>query len=249
VTLQSNYTWSKALGEEEGAGQEQLDSFRDGRNRRLEKRLLSFHTPHVFRNSAIVELPFGPGRKLLNNGNSVISRLVECWKFGVIYNRFAGSPLALSNQTTSFNQFNDNTPVLVGAFPSNLGRALKVDNGVVLFNGLKQVQDPAVAQITTQQGLQGRSTLSAIADSSGRLLLINPTPGSLGTLGQFYLQGPGSFRLDVNLVKRFKIRESLNFEFRADAIGLTNTPQFTDYTNGINTNINSVNFGRITTAT
>src|SRR5262249_5369316 len=114
LTLQSNYTWSKALGEEEGAGQEQLDSYRDGRNRRLDKPLLSFHTPHVFRNSAIVELPFGPGKSLLNNGNGLISRLVEHWQFGVIYNRFSGSPLALSNQTTSFNQFNDNTPVLVG---------------------------------------------------------------------------------------------------------------------------------------
>ena len=61
-TVQSNYTWSKALGEEEGAGQEQLDSYRNGRDRRLEKRLMSFHIPHVWRTSAIAELPFGPAR-------------------------------------------------------------------------------------------------------------------------------------------------------------------------------------------
>jgi len=250
VTLQSNYTWSKALGEEEGSGQEQLDSYRDGRHRRLDKRLLSFHTPHVFRNSAVVELPFGPGRKFLGNRNAFVSRLVERWQFGLIYNQFAGSPLNLSSSVSSFNQFTDNVPVLVGPFPANFGQAKKVDNGMVFFTGLQQVTDPSVAKLTTQQGVQGRSTLLAIADSSGRLLLVNPTPGQLGTLPQLYLQGPGSFRLDVNLVKRFKLRESWNFEFRADAIGLTNTPQINDYTNAtpINTDINSVNFGRITGA-
>jgi len=251
-TVQSNYTWSKALGEEEGAGQEQLDSFRDGRNRRLEKRLMSFHIPHVLRNSAIVELPFGPGRKFLNGGNGFISRLVEKWQFGVIYNHFAGSPLNLSSTVASFNQFTDNTPMLVGSFPANFGKVKKVDDGIVFFTGLQQTPDPSVSRITTQQGLQGRSTLLAITDSSGRLLLVNPTPGQIGALSQWYLQGPGSFRLDINLVKRFKIREDWNFELRADVIGLTNTPQIDDYavspTTPINTDINSANFGRITGA-
>jgi hypothetical protein len=245
LTFQSNYTWSKALGEEEGSGQEQLDSYRNGRDRRLDKRLMSFHIPHVFRNSGIWELPFGPGRKFISGGPGFVSRLVEKWQFGLIYNQFAGSPLALSSALSTFNQFTDNTPVLVGDFPSNFGKARKVENGVVFFTGLRQVTDPSVAKITTAQALQGRSTLLAVADSSGKLLLVNPTPGQLGNLRQSYLTGPGSFRLDVNLVKRFKIREDWNFEFRADAIGLTNTPQFDDYT-VINTDINSANFGRIT---
>ena len=117
----------------------------------------------------------------------------------------------------------------------------------MLFDGLKQVTDPSVARVTTSQGLQALSTLLAVTDASGNVLLTNPTPGSLGPLQQLYLTGPGSFRLDVNLVKRFKIREDWNFEFRADAIGLTNTPQIDDYST-INTDINSVNFGRITGA-
>ena len=207
---------------------------------------MSFHIPHVLRNSAVVELPFGPGRKFLNGGNGFISRLVEKWQFGVIYNQFAGSPLGLSNTVTSFNQFNDNTPVLVGPFPANLGKVKKVNDGIVFFNGLQQIPDPSVANITTLQGLQARSTLRAITDSSGRLLLVNPTAGQLGTLQQFYLKGPGTFRLDVNMVKRFKIRENWDFEVRADVIGLTNTPQIDDYTNQITIDMNSANFGRIT---
>ena len=63
-TLQANYTWSRTLGEEDGSSQELLDSFRNGRNRGLEKKLLTFHVPHVFRSSGIWELPFGPGKKV-----------------------------------------------------------------------------------------------------------------------------------------------------------------------------------------
>ncbi|MFN0121550.1 MAG: hypothetical protein ACKV2V_13740, partial [Blastocatellia bacterium] len=60
--------------------------------------------------------------------------------------------------------------------------------------------------------------------------------------------GPGSFRFDINLVKRVKIRERVDFEFRADAINAFNKPIFDDY-DLINTDINSRNFGRITGAT
>ncbi len=87
----------------------------------------------------------------------------------------------------------------------------------------------------------------AIVDESGKLLLVNPTPGRLGSLSQFYLYGPGSFRLDVSLVKRVRIRETIKFEFRADAIDALNTPQWNNPTNA-NLDINSTNFGRITGA-
>ena len=180
----------------------------------------------------------------MNGGPGFVSRLVERWQFGVIYNQFAGSPLNISSGVSSFNQFTDNTPVPVGNFPSTIGKVKKVDNGVVFFDGLKQAADPSAAKLTTLQGLNARNTLFAVTDASGQLLLVNPSPGQLGSLGQLYLRGPGSFRLDVNLVKRFKIREDWNFEFRADAIGLSNTPQFDTF----NTDINSTNFGRITGA-
>jgi hypothetical protein len=57
------------------------------------------------------------------------------------------------------------------------------------------------------------------------------------------IDGPGSFRLDVNLIKRFQIRERIEFYVRADAVDVTNTPTFSNPT----LDINSLNFGRITT--
>ncbi len=86
--------------------------------------------------------------------------------------------------------------------------------------------------------------MMAIADSSGRALLVNPTPGLLGTLSPAYIEGPSTFRLDLNVLKRVKIREKIDFQFTANFIDALNTPQW----GNPNTDINSVNFGRITGA-
>ncbi|MBL8175967.1 MAG: TonB-dependent receptor, partial [Bryobacterales bacterium] len=85
-TLQSNYTWSKALGEEEGAEQEIVDSYRDNRNRRLDKRLMDFHIGHVWRNNGLFELPFGPKKRFVNGSNPVLGRIVGGWQVGAIFN-------------------------------------------------------------------------------------------------------------------------------------------------------------------
>ena len=84
-----------------------------------------------------------------------------------------------------------------------------------------------------------------IVNPQGQIVLVNPQPGEVGTLGYATVRGPSNIRLDVNLVKRFTIHEAKAFEFRLDAINVLNTPNF----GTPNTDINSNNtFGRITTA-
>ena len=118
----------------------------------------------------------------------------------------------------------------------------RTNNGVVYFDSLQQVADPSIASLTSSQNLNRRSTLKAIADSTGRLIAVNPAPGTIGTLSPTYLQGPGYFRFDVNLIKKIQIRESKELIVRADAINVLNHEAF----DNPNTNINSTNFGRIT---
>jgi hypothetical protein len=243
-TWQSNYTLSKALGEEEGAGQEIVDSYRTLRNLSLDKRRMSFDVRHIWRNSGTYQLPIGPGGRFLNGRNGVLSRLVERWQIGAIYNVFSGSPLTITSGRSSFNQFTDTTPMLVGAFAPNAGRVVVGPDGVRYFANLTQIADPSIARLTTAQGLQARSTLRAIADASGNPLLVNPTSGLLGSLAPSYIEGPSTFRLDLNVLKRVKIRESIDFQFTANFIDALNTPQW----GNPNTDINSVNFGRITGA-
>jgi hypothetical protein len=245
VFLQANYTWSRALGDEEGDGQEQNDSFRSLRNWSLDKRLMSFHRTHVVRSNVLWELPIGPGKMLLGGTRGVFARILERWQVGAIYNVFSGQPISLLATLNTINALgDDNTAVVAGALPRSIGHAQTTGNSVIYFQGLTQVADPSIAGMTTLGGIQGRATLRAIADSSGRLLLVNPTPGQLGTLQARYIEGPGSFRLDVNVVKRIRVSERMNFELRGDATNVFNSPQWSNP----NTDINSTSFGLITGA-
>jgi hypothetical protein len=120
-----------------------------------------------------------------------------------------------------------------------------VSNGVVYFDGYTQLTpDPGIANITTLNGLSSAYNSRAIVDPSGQMVLVNPQPGEVGTLGKAWLKGPASLRFDMNLVKRFRLDESKELEFRLDAINILNRPNF----GNPNTAINNNNFGRITSA-
>ena len=129
---------------------------------------------------------------------------------------------------------------LEGNFPAQQVHPVRIQNGVIVFPKLRQAPDPSIAKLTTLQNLNQRSTLMAIADASGQVLLVNPAPGTLGTMQPNYLTTPNFFRFDANLIKRFRLREGMNFELRLDAIDVLNSPQFTSF----DMNINSPTFGR-----
>jgi hypothetical protein len=90
-----------------------------------------------------------------------------------------------------------------------------------------------------------RNTNQIVVDSTGKTVLQNPAPGTVGNAGIAYLSGPAQFGLDMALMKRVQIREGLSFTLRADAVNVLNKPQW----GAPNLNINSSSFGRITTAT
>jgi Carboxypeptidase regulatory-like domain len=225
LTFDSNYTFSKTLGDEEGDSEFLENSLRNGRNRHLDKRPLTFGVGHVFRNSGTYEVPFGH------------------FQLGTILNFFSGHTISFSSGVSSFNQ-NPDQPDLVSLLSKGTGKVVKGANGVNYFTGLHQVPDPAIASLTTQQQLNEYSGLFAVADSSGKLVAVNPTPGRNGNMSFGYLQSPGSFRFDLNILKSFRLYESLQLQLRADAINVLNKTVWGDP----DMNINSTTFGRITTS-
>jgi hypothetical protein len=243
-TLQSSYTWSRTIGEVTGNANTLIEIYyKDGRNRHLDKRIIPFHRTHAFKANGTYELPFGPNKAFLNAGSGLLSRLTERWQFGGILNLVSGTPLTLTSGTSTFNQYiNNNTANLVGPLAKDFGTVTRDDVGVRYFQGLTVVRDPAASALTGQQGLNQLSTLQALTDSSGRLIAVNPAPGTIGKLAPGYLEGPGRMSFDLNLIKRIRIGEGTEFEFRADAIDILNRPIF----GNPETDINIPNFGRIT---
>jgi len=126
-----------------------------------------------------------------------------------------------------------------------MGKVTKVGNGVNYFPGTLQITDPALSNVSSLNGLSGSFSNRAITDSQGRLLLVNPTPGTLGSMGLGWIEGPSNVGLDMNLIKRVKISENKEFEVRIDALNVLNHPNFDNPV----VNINSTSFGRITSAT
>jgi len=246
LEVQVNWTYSKSLGEEEGDSQSLLDSYRTVRNRSFEKRLLLSHRTHVFRSNVIYELPLGKKGKLFTGAPAGVDRVIGGWQVSSVFNVFTGQPLTLLSERNSFNNFGgDNTPSAMGRVDKGLGEVLVTGAGVQYFNGMKTVTDPSVAGMTTLQNIRSSSALFAVADSQGNLLFRNPVAGELGNVSAGLLFGPGSFRLDMRLAKTVRIDEKRDVQFTLDAENATNTPQW----GNPNVTINSVNFGRIKTAT
>ena len=241
LSMQMNYTWAKALGEEEGAGQSLLDSYRTIRNRRLDKRQLSFGAPHVFRSNWTWNLPVGPKRRWLANAPGWTGKFLESWQIGALYNVFAGTPLSWESQISSFNNISDDTSVdAVAGLPRN-GKVEKRGNGVFFYPGYSVKSDPYVQNLAAG-AVRDRSTLLAVYDASGRPIATNPAPGTLGTLQARSFYGPGYFSLDMNLLKTITLRERIQVQFGVTADNVTNSPAFNDP----NIVINSNTFGQIT---
>jgi hypothetical protein len=245
-TSQMAYTWSRTLGNDSNDGGfaafATSNHWFDPRNRSLNKSLVAFHRTHDIRTNGTFELPFGPNRPFLNSGSGVVSRLVEQWQLGAIFSWTSGAPLNINAPISTITQANINMPLILGDFPKSSGQVTPVAAGAQYFPDLRQVDDPSKSAVTTAQGLQTQFSNKAITDARGNVVIANPTPGTLGTLGQRWIEGPGHVRFDANLVKRIRIDETKNFEFRVDVRNILNTTWWSDP----DTNINSLNFGKMT---
>ncbi|PYS36785.1 MAG: hypothetical protein DMG14_23595 [Acidobacteria bacterium] len=242
-TQSASYVWSKALGEADGdAGA----TYRDPRNRGRDKARLGFDQTHAIVSNGTWELPFGPNRSLFKDGPSWVSRIVEKWQLGGIFNWHSGQPLTITSGLSTLTQSTTGmSPDVVGDFPHSTGKVTKAANGVFYFPGLQQIPDPSVSNVTTLQGTNGSFTNKAITDAQGQLLLVNAQPGTIGTLGLTPIMGPSYSELDINLIKRIRITETKEFQFRIDSINALNHPNFSNP----NVNMNDTRFGSITSTT
>jgi hypothetical protein len=89
------------------------------------------------------------------------------------------------------------------------------------------------------------STNFAIQDANGYIVLQNPTAGTVGNVGRNTITGPNVLGFDMNAIKRIRVTESKELEFRVDVVNVLNHPNFGNPV----VNINSTSFGQITTAT
>ena len=243
LQLQATYVRSKALGDYDGNQQSQVTSFITLRNRHLDKRLLSFDTPNVWRTSGVYQLPFGPRRKFLGSSHGVVSRIVEQWETGVIFNHLSGAPTNFSGGGNTFNGLTA-TPIINGPIPS--GSVHFEGNNVLYFpSTYTQVTDPLVASLPSAT-LQNLSTLKAIQGPDGKLAVQNAPAGLILGSNPTMFHGLGSYTFNISVTKYIVLNAEHNVKMsvRGDFLNVLNRPIWSTP----NLTISSTSFGLITGA-
>jgi hypothetical protein len=213
-------------------------------NQNADYTLQSTHRTHDFRSYGTFELPFGPGKLIAGNSSGWLARALEGWRFGTILNISSGAPLNVAGQNTLYA---GGTPDVVSDFPRQGAVVWPVNQGDIFGNffseGYRRVPDPACASVAAN--LTQWCTLTALADSTGKIVLRNASPGQLGTLGLRSMEGPGAWDLHANIQKSIQVSESKRLTFRMDANNVLNHPTPGNPSLSINTGT----FGQITTKT
>ena len=100
-SLQASYTWSKLIDDlipsrtgfpGEDFSYANLQNYYD---RRGERALASFDTPHIFGLGYVYELPFGPGKPLLQQGGA-LAKIVGGWQLNGVTHVMSGPSLQIS---------------------------------------------------------------------------------------------------------------------------------------------------------
>jgi hypothetical protein len=222
LLVQGSYTFSKSLTNDFFAlsAQSGADQPRTLRDPSQDRGISPYDTRHALKFNYIYELPFGSGHRFAYNGAGarVVDLFIGGWETHGIVRWNSGRAVLLTSGRATFNQFESGV-VLVGMNASDLQKAVKIH------------QEPGDATIGTVAFLPDdiiQNTLKAFGVISGtptgRYIAPPTTPGQLGA--RIFLRSPSFFRADLSAVKKFRIRENMNFEFRAEFLNAFNNIDF-----------------------
>jgi hypothetical protein len=222
--LQATYTWSKNLG--------QL-GYTDPRNRSLDYGPNTMDRTHAVSINGGFELPFGPGRALLNGNNGIVSRIAGGWQMSWIGNVASGRPFTLTSTNTSL--YANGVPNQVGPFNRQGSVVWKSGVGTGSYwydeatgkDKYTLVADPQCNNITTAQSLRTQCTLRAVALASDttQLIFTNPYPTERGNFAMNSMRQPGIWGADMAMSKIVKITEGKTLQIRLDATNIFNHAQ------------------------
>jgi carboxypeptidase family protein/TonB-dependent receptor-like protein len=228
VYFQSNYTWSKGFTDFDGSDSNFSALLDLDKGVALEKKRITNDITHIFKANGVYELPFGPGKRWMQDG--VASGLFGGWQFSGLFEARTGRPISFTSNRGTVNR---------------QGRSAR--NTVITSLSREDLQDKTGLFFDPATGRPLFVDPSLIG-SDGRgnpQFLQNPNAGEYGSLQLTPVSGPGFWNVDLSLIKRTKIKESWNLEFRAEAFNAFNHTNFV--VSNESNDINSTTFGRLTT--
>src|SRR5581483_2834347 len=211
-SFQTRYTWSHSIndgsvGGGESNGPENVNCLA------CDKGPSVFDVRNNFTANAVYELPFGAGKRFLNDGT--LSKILGGWSFSSIGLWHTGHPLTVTMNVspTQLPDGNDQTnqrPDLVPGVPLLLPGGVKNDT---LPINLAAFAPPPLAQGTDQFG-------NSYA-SYGLLGRFGDAPNGL-------LRALDSWQIDIALMKQTKLTERVSMQFGVQAFNVLNHVQLGD---------------------
>lgn len=195
--LAVNYTWSKSITTSGANNSDDTLRIPIPQYYYLNRSLSSFDRPHNLQITNMIELPFGKGRRYLND-NGVVSAIVGGWQVNNIVSYFSGLPFTVTSSGNSLNA------------PGSTQTADQIKSSVAIFGntgpGQKYFDVDAFRAVGSDPNTANRARF--------------------GTAGFNILRGPSRFQWDFGLFRRFQVTERWDIQFRAEAFNFTNTPQW-----------------------
>ena len=228
LRLQASYVWSRALSNAFQSSSVVFSNFTQRENGLdLAKNVQAFDIRHQFKFDGTYDLPFGRGRAFFSNANWLANSLVGGWTILPTLRWQSGSPFSLGNVT------------LVGMTVKELQKEIRVRKDSVI-NGVNVVTYLPVDIIQNTQrafdininNANGYGTNFGEGGPTGKFI----APAGYGNCQQRFvgecgfnnliLYGPGFFKFDATVAKKFIIDEKRNVEFRATFLDALNHPNF-----------------------
>jgi len=241
VYFQANYTFSKNLSNAAGTSQGLFEPNLLNQNPELEYTRADFDQRHAFNFNGIVQLPFGKGRKFLNQGG-IVDKIFGGFELSGLGQWSSGAPITFVDPRGTLNR-----GVRSGRQTANSslnGNEIQNLIGIFKQNGNVYFINPSVIDPVSGRASNGFiNPVNSNTTFAGQAFFSVPE-GQTGNLPRAIVNGPRNHRVNMALIKNISFTESIRLQFRAEAFNVFNKTVFRQPTQFAN--INSPTFGQIT---
>jgi hypothetical protein len=218
IGFSGSYVFSKSIDDASSIGLGGVIVAQDPFDIAADRGVSSFDQEHKFTGSWMYDLPFGENHRMASKG--ALSHLMNGWQW--------------SGSATIGSGF---------YFTPNVrGGGLDISRGVSGSQRANYVPGQSVS-LSNPTSLEWFNT-AAFCSPATSSTCVNPSGSAFGDAGRFIILGPAQFSLNMAMSKTIQIRETRALELRLQANNIFNMVDFS----GLNTTVNSLAFGEVTSA-
>ncbi len=266
LALQGNYTFQKILtdvtGSTDEVNQTRVEPFLDNANPDRDYGRALYDRAHTFNFNGQYELPFGNGKRFLNQGG-IVNRIFGGFQLSSIINISSGVPTSITDARGTLNRAGrsalqpatsslnaDEIQDLFGVFKTPNG-VFVIDPRVLFATATNTATGATMSGFDLNQPLPAGFVLTSVRGANpvgtdpfpGQVFFPNPA-GSTGNLSRNFLNGPVYVNWDAGLLKNIGITENTRLQLRAEVFNVLNRANFFSG----NLDVGSTSFGRLTSS-